>query len=73
VGDLGDGARTHFLHVFEITDESARQPSDVRLVRPAGVDIGDRWQVRFNAAGVIGGSLGGRDFTSTVNVGGQYR
>ena len=53
VGDPSSGSRTLFLHVFEITDESVPQPASVTFVPPAGINIADRWQVRFNATGEL--------------------
>ena len=72
VGDPGPEARMLFLHVFEITDEAVREATPVRFVAPAGVDIGDRWQVRFNANGPLGGSVGVTNLTSTINTAAQY-
>ena len=72
VGDSGDGVRTLFLHVFEIVDESDRQPSLVKYAAPAGVDIGDRWQVRFNPDGPLGGKVGDADLVTTIHTEAQY-
>jgi hypothetical protein len=73
VGDPAPEARTLFLHVFEIVDEQVRQPSRVQLVGPAGVDIADRWQVRFNAAGPLGGDVNGQPLATTLKFESQYR
>lgn len=73
VGDPGDGSRTLFLHVFEIADEQATQPTEVRFVSPAGVDIGDRWQVRFEANGKLAGKVNGQDLAGGVQNAGQYQ
>ena len=73
VGDPGDGSRTLFLHVFEITDEQATQPTEVRFVAPAGVDIGDRWEVRFQADGKLAGKVNGQDLASDVQTAAQYK
>jgi hypothetical protein len=72
VGDPGPEARTLFLHVFELADESVTQATPVRFVAPAGVDIGGRWQVRFNATGQLGGSVSGTNLTTTINTAAQY-
>jgi hypothetical protein len=39
---------------------------------PAGVDIGARWQVRFNTAGPLGGTISDQSMASSINVGAQY-
>ncbi len=72
VGDPNQGARSLFLHVFEVGDEKDRQPVEVRFVAPAGVEIGDRWQVQFNATGALGGKVGERSLAKTINTEGQY-
>lgn len=72
VGDPGDQARTLFLHIFEITDEAARQPVAVKLVAPAGLDIGDQWQIRWNANGELGGTVNGQPLAGTVKTEAQY-
>ncbi|MGO8701691.1 MAG: hypothetical protein ACLQVY_28745 [Limisphaerales bacterium] len=72
VGDLSTGARTLFLHVFEIADESAQKPAEVRLLPPAGVEIGGKWKVRFNADGPVGGSLDDRSFATAIDTASQY-
>ncbi len=72
VGDPGEGPRTLFLHVFEITDESAREPTPVKFLAPAGVVIGDRWRVQFNASGALGGVVGEQPLATTVKVNEQY-
>jgi hypothetical protein len=73
VGDPAPQARTLFLHVFEIVDEQVRQPSRVQLVGPAGVDIADRWQVRFHTDGPLGGDVNGQPLASSLNLESQYR
>jgi hypothetical protein len=72
VSDPGRGTRTLFLHVFEIADASVQKPSEVRLVLPAGVDIGDQWQVRFNENGPLGGQIGGEPLTTNLDTVSQY-
>lgn len=72
VADLGEGARSLFLQVFEITEEAVTQPTPLHLAPPAGVDIGDLWRVRFAADGPPGGEVNGRPLTHSVEVGGQY-
>jgi hypothetical protein len=73
VGDPSAEARTLFLHVFEITDDQVRQAGEVTLKAPSGVDIGDRWRVRFNAAGPLGGTVGNRALATTIRAEMQYR
>jgi len=72
VGDPGSGTRTLFLHVFEITQETNFTPAALTLVAPAGVEIGKQWQVRFNAMGPLGGTIGDQSLATTINVGPQY-
>jgi hypothetical protein len=73
VGDPGKGARTLFLHVLELADEEVVQPSDVTFVAPAGVDLGGKWKVRFNADGAVGGTVGATPLSATIRNEGQYR
>lgn len=73
VGDPAKEARTLFLHVFEITDEAVREPSDVKFAAPAGVEIAGRWQVRFNAAGPLGGQIGAKPLATAVRTESQYQ
>jgi hypothetical protein len=73
VGDPNSGSRSLFLHVFEIVDEQTHQPASVTLVSPAGIDIADRWQVRFNPAGPLGGTIGNKPLTTIVKTEMQYR
>jgi hypothetical protein len=73
VGDPAPGTRTLFLHVFEVTDAGVRQPLPVAFVAPAGVNIGQRWQVRFNPEGTLGGTVNGQPVTMTLNIETQYR
>ncbi len=72
VGDPNPGARTLFLHVFEIGDEQDVQPTEVKFVAPAGVDIGGRWQIQFHANGPLGGRVGNRKLATVVHTEGQY-
>ena len=72
VGDPGPGARTLFLHVFEIGDEAARQPTDVTFVAPAGLDIAGRWRVRFHVSGPLGGQVGDQNLTARIQTEAQY-
>ena len=73
VGDGGDGSRTLFLHVFEIVDEQVSQPTSVAFVPPAGVDIADRWQVRFNPIGELGGTVADKPLATTIQIEAQYK
>lgn len=72
VGDPGSEAQTLFLHVFEITDEPVREPTEVKFVPPAGVLIGDRWQVQFNATGPLGGQVGKESLSTAIHAEAQY-
>ncbi|MFH1716033.1 MAG: hypothetical protein ABIF19_01670, partial [Planctomycetota bacterium] len=72
VGDPNGGNRSLFLHVFEIGDERIRQPVDVVLVAPAVVNISDRWRVRLNATGELGGTVNDKPLTTTVRIESQY-
>ncbi|MEK7751892.1 MAG: hypothetical protein AAB654_08245, partial [Acidobacteriota bacterium] len=72
VADPNGGNRSLFLHVFEIVDEQVRQPADVTFAAPAGVNIADRWQVRFNAAGDLGGTVNSKPLATTVQTESQY-
>jgi hypothetical protein len=72
VSDPGDGTRTLFLHVFEITDETNLAPAAVTFAAPAGVDIGARWRVRFNTTGPLGGTVANQSLGTSINVGAQY-
>jgi hypothetical protein len=58
--DPGSGARTLFLHVLEIQEEGVAAPGAVKLLSPAGVELPDGRQVRFNVDGPPGGRLGTR-------------
>jgi hypothetical protein len=71
VGDRGEGARSLFLHVFEVADDEVTQASPVKLVAPAGVDIGTM-KVRFNAAGSLGGTVDNQPLSSSVHTEAQY-
>jgi hypothetical protein len=73
VADTGQGARTPFLHVFEITDEQASKPTAVKLVGESGVDIGQKWKVRFGATGEPGGTVNARPLATTLLTDAQYK
>ncbi len=73
VGDKGTGTRSHFLHVIEVADETATGPADVKFAPPAGVDMGTRWKVRFNAAGPPGGTLNGAALATAKKTENQYK
>jgi hypothetical protein len=73
VGDPGHGARTMFLHVFEIAAENDQAPTAIKLIEPAGVEIGDKWRVQFNAAGLLGGKVGERALATEIHTESQYR
>jgi hypothetical protein len=72
VSDTNRGTSTLFLHVFEITDEAVRQPSEVTFVAPAGVNIGGRGRVSFNSTGFVGGSIDSRPLATTIRTELQY-
>ncbi len=72
VGDPSGGNRSSFLHVLEITDERTLQPAAVTFVPPSGVDIANRWQVRFNETGELGGTVNREPLATTVKVEAQY-
>lgn len=72
VGEADPGARTMFLHVFEVGNENDTQPEEVQFVPPAGVQIGKRWRVQFNATGPLGGKVDDQDLTTAVHTEGQY-
>lgn len=73
VGDPGKETTTLFLHVFEITGEQIRQPTDLKFVAPAGVDIAGGWQVRFNPTGPLGGTVGANKLTTNIQTASQYQ
>jgi hypothetical protein len=73
VADPSSGAHTLFLHVLEITDEGVHQPTDVKLVAPAGVDLGDGRKVRFHASGALGGTVNGVELPTSIRIEGQYK
>jgi hypothetical protein len=73
VGDPESGCRTLFLHVFEVTDSSILQPTPIKFTAPAGADIAQRWQVRFNASGELGGTVNGKPLTTTLDTQTQYQ
>jgi hypothetical protein len=72
VGDTNRGPRTLFLHVFEVTGERVREASEVKLLPPTGVLIGERWRIEFNPNGEIGGKIGGKDLCTTIKTNSQY-
>ncbi len=72
VGDPDSGSRTLFLHVFEVADEKVGQPTPVEFAAPAGVNIAQRWQVRFNPTGTLGGSVNDKPLTATIKTETQY-
>jgi hypothetical protein len=61
------------LHVFEVTDEGVRQPTSLEFSAPADVNIGQRWQVRFNPSGTLGGTVNGKPLTTTIKTEAQYQ
>jgi hypothetical protein len=73
VADPAKGSRTLFLHVLEVVDETVVEPTDVRFVAPAGLDLGDRWKIRFHADGAVGGTVGTASLATTVKNESQYR
>jgi hypothetical protein len=73
VADPSTDARSLFLHVFEIAEENIHEPTEVKFVAPAGIDIGNKWHIQFNATGNLGGSVGATQLTSTINTSAQYR
>jgi hypothetical protein len=73
IGDPDPGSRTLFLHVFEVGSEADRQPIPVKLVPPAGVEIGARWRVQFNVGGPLGGRIEDQPLATAVHVESQYR
>jgi len=44
----------------------------VQFVPPAGVAIGDRWIVRFQPTGPLGGGLGDQPLTTMIQTNAQY-
>jgi hypothetical protein len=72
VGDPENGARSLFLHVFEIADEQVREPTEVKFVPPAGVVIGDRWRVSFNPDGPLGGKVNDNGLATSLKTEAQY-
>ena len=72
VGDPNPGARTLFLHVFEIAQETNRQPAKVEYLAPAGVEIDGHWRVEFNPTGPLGGKIGGQALTTAIHTEAQY-
>jgi len=73
VGDPESGSRTLFLHVFEVADEGVHQPTTVEFAAPVGVNIVQRWQVRFNPKGMLGGMVNGKPLTTTIKTETQYQ
>ena len=72
VGDPSGGNRSLFLHVFEIVEAQVLKPTPVEFVPPAGIDIVDRWRVRFNAHGPLGGTVRNKPLTTIVKTEMQY-
>ena len=72
VGDPNGRSRSLFLHVFEIADEKIRQPATITFMPPAGVNIADRWRVRLNATGELGGAVNDKPLTTAVRIKSQY-
>jgi hypothetical protein len=72
VGDPESGSRTLFLHVFEVADEGTLQPAFVEFTAPAGINIAQRWQVRLNPTGTLGGSVNDKPLTTTIKTETQY-
>jgi len=72
VSNPANETRTLFLHVFEITDEQTRQPSDVKFLPPAGIAFADGRQVQFNATGEISGKINDHNLATTIHTAGQY-
>ena len=72
VADPNPGTTTLFLHVFEIADESRQEPSAVKFVAPAGVELAGGRVVKFNAQRPIGGQLGQRTLAGGVHAEAQY-
>ncbi len=72
VGNDSKGSRTLFLHVFEIAEERAAEPTPVTFLPPAGVDIGGRWQVRFHPTGELGGMVDDTPLPDTIRIEAQY-
>jgi hypothetical protein len=72
VGDPTTGGRSLFLHVFEIADESVREPAAIQFVAPAGINVADRWQVQLNPFGPLGGTVNGKPLATTLKTEGQY-
>ena len=73
VGDASPGARTLFLHVFEIGNEGDSSQTEVELTGPAAIRIGEKWRVQFNPAAPIGAKIGERALTTEVHLESQYR
>jgi hypothetical protein len=73
VGDPNSGSRSLFMHVFEIVGERVRQPSAVTFAAPAGVNIADRWQVRFSSAGALGGAVNDKPLAIAIQIESQYQ
>ena len=73
VADPNNEARTLFLNIFEVVDEKVSEPTGVKFTPPAGVDIAERWKVRFNADGALGGEINSARFADTIRTGAQYQ
>ena len=72
VGDPNRGERTSFLHVFEVGDELDQEFAAVKLLAPAGVEIGERWRVQFSPMGPLGGAVDGQALATAVHLEAQY-
>lgn len=72
VADPNPGARTRFLHVFEIGDEADQASVELKMLPAAGVQIGDLWRVAFNESGALGGSVNEQTLATTVQTEAQY-
>lgn len=73
VADPAQGARTLFLHVFEIRNDDNEASTAVQLLEPAGVQIGGKWKVQFKTSGALGGKIGERDLATEVHTESQYQ
>ena len=72
VGDPSQGTDSLFLHVFEIADEAAQRPAEIKTAGPAGVEIGGRWRVEFNATGPLGVTIDGQPVATAIRIERQY-
>jgi len=72
VADPDPGARSLFLHVFEIGEANTANAAEVHFMPPAGVDIAGRWHLQLNPNGPLGGTLDGRSLASGIQTDSQY-